>query len=82
MTDPHAALDAEALARNRAHFGDEPHFFWVAFSPAEKPRLLDVSEVWQAAREGKKPSYFKSTCLLSTQRHLLQFLAELDGGAQ
>lgn len=82
MIDLDAPLDADTLARNRAHFGDEPHYFWVAFHPEEEPRLLDVNQVWQAAREGKKATHFQATCLLSTQRHLLQFLATLEGGAQ
>lgn len=82
VTDLTPPLDAETLARNRKHFGSEPHSFWVAFSTEEEPQLLNVSQVWQAARDGKRPTHFRYAPLMSGERQMLRFVADLEGGVR
>lgn len=81
MTELPPPLDTETLARNRKHFGDEPHFFWVSFSTEEEPRLLNVSQVWQAARDGKRPTFFRQVPLMAGERQMLRYIANLEAGA-
>ena len=79
MTELPAPLDAETLAGNRKHFGDEPHFFCVSFTTEEEPQLLNVSQVWQAARDGKRPTYFRYAPIMASERKMLQSIALMWG---
>ena len=72
-------LDPKTLARNRAHYGDEPHYFWVSFDDRD-PQLLTVNQVWQAADQGKRPTYFRYEPLMASERRMLQFIASLEEG--
>ena len=81
MTELSPPLDAETLARNRQHFGNEPHFFWIAFSIEEEPQLFNVSQVWQAARDAKRPTFFRYAPLMASERQMLRFVASVDEGA-
>lgn len=82
MTESPPPLDAETLARNRQHFGGEPHFFWVSFSAKEEPQLLNVSQVWQASHDGKRPVSFQYAPIMARERRMLLFLAAMEGGVR
>lgn len=73
-------LDQESLAKNRAHYGNEPHYFWVSFDETHDAQLVDVGQVWQAAREGERPTYFRYAPLMASDRQMLQFITSLEEG--
>jgi len=70
-----------SLDERRAHYGNEPHFFWVAFWTDQEPELLNVDQVWAAARQGKHATFFASAPLDAAERRVLKFLALQAGGA-
>lgn len=60
----------------RKHYGDEPHYFWITFEGEDIPKLLNVDEVWEAHRRGKKAVVFRPAPLDASERAMLRFLAE------
>jgi len=81
MKENNQGTEGMSLDECRAHYGNEPHLFWVAFRPDQEPELLNVDQVWAAARQGRKASFFASAPLDATERKVLKFRALQAGGA-
>lgn len=67
------------LTQCRKHFGSVPHYFQVTFQDDTEPQILNVAEVWQAHRAGKKAATFRAMPLLTKeQQSFLSALASTE----